>query len=188
MSDKSDIRKKVKLLKSSLTIEQKIHDANKVNLCIEELPCFKKSNKILTYHSLPDEIDTTQFLKKWCEKKIIYLPRVKGEQLDVIKYTPTSIQPGAFNILEPTGNSISINEIDIIIVPGIAFDRNGSRIGRGKGFYDRLLCNSNSIKIGIGYDFQLYDNIITEQHDIPMDIIITPNNTIIINNTNKAWL
>ena len=182
MIDKSDIRKKVKLLKSLLTTEQKLHDANKVSLCIENLSYFKNSTKILAYHSLPDEIDTTQFINKWCERKTIYLPKVNGEQLDIIKYTPTSIHPGAFNILEPIGDTTPIDEIELIIVPGIAFDRNGGRIGRGKGFYDRLLCNSNAIKIGIGYDFQLYDNIITEQHDIPMDIIITPQNTLIINN------
>ena len=68
--------------------------------------------------------------------------------------------------------------IDMIIVPAIAYDRNGNRIGRGKGYYDRLLQKASALKIGVGYDFQLIPHIDSEPHDIPVDIIVTPNNFI----------
>ena len=67
----------------------------------------------------------------------------------------------------------------MIIVPAVAFDFNKNRLGRGKGFYDRLLSQAtNAIKIGVGYDFQIFETIPTEPHDIPMDIVITPNHVI----------
>lgn len=65
------------------------------------------------------------------------------------------------------------NEIDLIIVPGVAFDRQRNRLGRGKGFYDRLLSTLNVPKIGISYDFQLKDQIPVEPFDRKMDLIIT---------------
>ena len=90
---------------------------------------------------------------------------------------------GSYNIIEPIGTPIPASEIDLIIVPGVAFDKSGNRLGRGKGFYDRLLHNLSAIKIGVGYDFQLIEKINTEPHDIAMDAIITPSNSIIFNNT-----
>ena len=65
------------------------------------------------------------------------------------------------------------SEIELIIVPAVAFDRNGNRLGRGKGFYDRLLQTTSATKIGVGYDFQLIEEIPAEPHDIPMDMVIT---------------
>jgi 5-formyltetrahydrofolate cyclo-ligase len=81
---------------------------------------------------------------------------------------------GAYGILEPVSiKKAEVSDIDLIIVPGIAFDINGGRCGFGKGYYDRLLCESKAKKIGLCYDFQLVREIETDEHDIPMDMIIT---------------
>ena len=84
------------------------------------------------------------------------------------------MKKGAHGIPEPTEIvPISIEEIEIILVPGLAFDKTGARMGFGKGYYDKLLETRKAIKIGICYDFQLLDKIPSEPHDVPMDIIIT---------------
>lgn len=70
----------------------------------------------------------------------LYLPRVNGDELDILPYSPESLHKGAFSILEPDGNECTdVDTLDLIIVPAVAFDRRGNRLGRGKGFYDRLL-------------------------------------------------
>lgn len=138
------------------------------------------------YHSLPDELSTIDFIDKWHTRKHFFLPRVNGVNLDVLPYDRTRLQYGAFHIEEPTGDDIeNIDNIELIIVPGIAYDNRGNRVGRGKGYYDRLLSRTKATKIGIGYDFQLVDEIDSEPHDITMDIVITDSRIINIKSRNK---
>ena len=92
------------------------------------------------YHSLDDEFPTKNTIKRWAEYKQIFLPRVKGLDLELLAYNSQCLKTGAFGIEEPTGNNtIPPQLIDLIIVPAMAFDPYGNRLGRGKGFYDRLL-------------------------------------------------
>lgn len=144
------------------------------------------ADKILMYHSLPDELSTIDFIDKWHTRKHFFLPRVNGVNLDVLPYDRTRLQYGSFHIEEPTGDDIEdIDNIELIIVPGIAYDNRGNRVGRGKGYYDRLLSRTKATKIGIGYDFQLVDEIDSEPHDITMDIVITDSRIINIKSRNK---
>lgn len=86
----------------------------------------------------------------------------------------SGLKKGAYGILEPSQiKPADENDIDIILVPGLAFDRSGGRMGFGMGYYDRFLKNSRAVKIGLCYDFQLLDSIPSESHDVPMDFIIT---------------
>ena len=104
------------------------------------------------------------------------LPLIKGNDLQLLLYAgKESLKTGVFGILEPSEDCEAVpeSEIDLIIVPGVAFDRQHNRLGRGKGFYDRLLSTLDVPKIGICYDFQLKDQIPTEPFDRKMDLIIT---------------
>jgi 5-formyltetrahydrofolate cyclo-ligase len=80
-----------------------------------------------------------------------------------------------FGIGEPTGEEFTnLDAVELIMVPGVAFDRTGNRMGRGRGFYDRLLKSTpNATKIGLAYDFQMMDAIPTEPHDVKMNLVIT---------------
>lgn len=178
--DKSYIRKLIRNQKNALNDETKLLASKSVFRHIENLHIFNDADNILLYHSLPDELQTRSAIDSWKLHKNIYLPRVNGENLEILPYKDNCLASGSFNIEEPTGCDITdINAIDLIIVPAVAFDRNGNRIGRGKGYYDRLLAKcTKQFKIGIGYDFQLIDEIETECHDVPVDMIITPNNII----------
>ncbi len=143
---------------------------------VESLPQFKNCNNLLLYNSLPDEFPTNNALCRWSKHLNIYLPKVNGKNLDIIRYAPDKIMSGAFGISEPTNieDKISPSMLDIIIVPAVAFDTNGNRLGRGKGYYDKLLGNSGALRIGIGYDFQILDILPTDNHDIRMNYIFTP--------------
>ena len=184
--NKQNIRFAIKQLKKSLSLEQKDSDALTVKNKIEASLWFKGASNILTYNSLPDELDTKSHLQSWSNIKNLYLPRVNGNNLEILRAGETTI--GSFNIFEPTGNNIiSPSIIDLAIIPGIAFCPDGIRLGRGKGFYDRLLCDMTVLKIGICYDFQLIEGLPREDHDICMDAIITPNHTLIISSS-LPWL
>lgn len=148
---------------------------------LEHTAAFMMADKILMYHSLPDELSTLEFIDKWHTRKRFFLPRVHGVNLEVLPYDRSRLEYGAFHIEEPQGDDIEpIENIELIVVPGVAYDRNGNRVGRGKGYYDRLLANSRATKVGVGYDFQLVDEIDAEPHDVTVDIVITQSGSITV--------
>ena len=131
---------------------------------------------MLLYHSLPDEVDTHAFIRRWSARKRILLPVVKGDDLELRLYTGDDcLTEGAFHIDEPTGTAFTdYAAIDLAVIPGVAFDRRGNRLGRGKGYYDRLLPRiPTAYKLGLCFPFQLLDQIPAEAHDIPMDEVLT---------------
>lgn len=145
--------------------------------CLEELDAFQQANTVLLYHSMRDEVDTHGFIEKWKDHKKIILPVVVGDVLELRLYTgPQDLAKGPFGIGEPTGELFTdYPTIDIAIVPGLAFDTDGHRLGRGKGYYDKLLPHIPALKAGICFPFQLIEKIPVEATDINMDIIITSN-------------
>ncbi len=178
---KDDIRRTVRARKSLLTENEKAEAAQSVFDRLEQMAAFMMADRILMYHSLPDELSTRDFLGKWSGRKHFFLPRVNGVNLDILPYEPTRLHLGAFEIEEPDGNDLTdIADIELIIVPAVAYDRHGNRVGRGKGYYDRMLAGSRATKVGVGYDFQLIDDAIdTDSHDVPVDIVITQSHTVI---------
>lgn len=143
---------------------------------LEETELFRQASCVALYNAIPGEVQTAVFLEKWFEKKTLLLPLITGEDLCLLPYKGTgSLQPGVFGIMEPIAGEETVNEseIDLIIVPGVAFDRQLNRMGRGKGYYDRLLSTLEVPKIGICFDFQLLDSVPTEPFDKKMDMIIT---------------
>lgn len=177
--NKADIRKKIKDLRIMLNEAEKMAAADAVFSRVEESAAFQLAERILMYHSLPDELSTLKFLDKWKKLKKFYLPRVNGVNLELLPYDESRLEIGSFHIEEPRGNDTHpVEEMEVIIVPGVAFDRKGRRLGRGKGFYDRLLQTAKAIKIGVGYEFQLLEEIPAEPHDVAMDYVITEHTTI----------
>jgi len=179
--EKSEIRRKIKNLRSMLLESEKMSAAAEVFDRLENTAAFQLAERILMYHSLPDELSTRRFLDKWQSRKKFYLPRVNGVNLEILPYDQSHLELGAFHIEEPTGDDlISPDEIELIVVPGVAYDRKGNRLGRGKGFYDRLLSSTKATKIGVGYEFQIMDEIPSEPHDVKMDMIISQQTVICV--------
>ena len=180
--NKSDIRRRVKARKTMLDDTERDRAARDVFSLLEQTAAFMLADRILMYHSLPDELSTHEFIRRWAPRKHFYLPRVNGVNLDILPYDESRLTLGSFHIEEPTGNDTTdINEIELIVVPAVAFDRNGNRVGRGKGYYDRLLSDTKATKIGVGYDFQLIEEgIDADPHDVQMDMVITETHHIVI--------
>lgn len=179
--EKSDLRRKIKAMRLMLSDDDKSGAAEQVFSQLEKCAAFLLADKILMYHSLPDELSTIAFLDKWGTKKHFYLPRVNGVNLDILPYDRSRLELGAFHIEEPVGDELTDPaEIELIVVPAVAYDRCGNRLGRGKGFYDRLLSTTKATKIGVGYDFQLVDEIAVEPHDVPVDMVITQTEVLLI--------
>lgn len=148
----------------------------KILAALEAHPAFRAASTVLLYHSLKDEVDTHAFIRKWSRKKRILLPVVVGDDLELRIYTgPDDMAIGAYGIDEPTGELFTdYAAIDFIAVPGVAFDRSGNRLGRGKGYYDRLLPRiPSAYKAGICFPFQLVEEVPAEAFDIRMDEVIT---------------
>ena len=168
------MRAYIKTLKKQHTKEQLLEQSERILAQLEQHPDFVKAEKVMLYSALPDEVQTQAFLEKWHLKKQIILPTVVGDDIIPVAYTAdTSFAVGDFNILEPQ-NEPYTGDFDLIIVPGVAFDRKGNRRGRGRGYYDRFLSQHLSVKrIGICFDFQLVDAVPAEPFDIQMDEVIS---------------
>lgn len=128
----------------------------------------------MLYASLPDEVQTLDFIEEWKNRKNLILPTVVGDDIIPVELTADCpMVEGSFHILEPQSNQYA-GPLDLIVVPGMAFDRQGHRLGRGKGYYDRFLIKYPEVKtIGICFDFQLLDEVPAEPHDQLIDEIIS---------------
>ncbi len=171
---KEDIRRKIKAQKSLLTDAERTSAADRVFAMLERTAAFMLADTVLMYHSLPDELSTRAFLDKWHTRKRFFLPRVNGVNLDILPYDQSRLRLGAFQIEEPTGEDmVPIDDIDMVVVPAVAYDPQGNRVGRGKGYYDRMLGDCRATKVGVAYNFQMVDSIDAEPHDVGVDIVIT---------------
>lgn len=181
--EKSELRKQIRLLKKEVTLEEKLRRSEGILHRVEGMLAFASAQVVLLYWSMDDEVQTHRFVDQWFSHKTLLLPCVDGDLLRLRQYTgPQCMHAGdQFGIGEPTGEEwLQLDKIDMIVVPGVAFDRTCNRMGRGRGFYDRLLSTTpNAMKVGVGFDFQLLESIPVDPHDQPMDAVVTESELII---------
>lgn len=171
---KGKLRKLVKVRVKAISFVEREKRATALLRAVWEQPAFEQAQNVLLFWPLPDEINTIPLIEHaYAVGKTIFLPVVVGDDLVIKPYTPMAMKPGAFGILEPQGDPVSPVQLDLIIVPGVAFDAAGNRMGRGKGFYDRLLAGTSATTIGVCYAEQYYLSIPTEPHDVPLNDVIT---------------
>lgn len=173
--DKKTVRNRIRLLKSRLPEEARLRKSVFIWQQIEATERFRKAGTVLMYWSMPDEVPTHDFILHWCREKTIILPVVDGNILRLKQFHGKQAlrKNTAMNLYEPQGDDYPApHSIELAIVPGIAFDRGNHRMGRGKGYYDKLLPGLTAYKIGVGFDFQLLDHIPVTEYDIPVDEVI----------------
>lgn len=175
--DKKELRLRIKTLKKQHSKDELKRQSELILEKLENHKSFIEAKTVMLYSSLPDEVQTHDFLAKWRNEKKIILPTVVGDDIIPVELTKdTDFAIGDFNILEPQ-NEAYTGTYDLIVVPGVAFDKNGNRLGRGKGYYDRFLCKHLEVKrIGICFDFQFVDEVPTEDNDIKMHEVLTIDN------------
>lgn len=175
--EKSELRRQVRASKKAIPLEEKQRRSLPVMAQVESLPAFCSAQTVLLYWSMDDEVYTHDFVRRWYQQKRLLLPCVDGDELRLRQYTgEDSMQPGPqFGIPEPVGPEfVDYDAIEMIVVPGVAFDRQRNRMGRGRGFYDRLLkMTPHALKVGVAFNFQIFDTIPTEPFDVPMDVVLS---------------
>ena len=170
---KAELRKIIKAEKHRLGEDVLLQMSDRVVSLLEHHPVFIHASTVLLYYSLPDEVATHDLLMKYADQKTILLPVVVDDNLQLRVYRPERMRTGAFGIMEPEGEAFTrYADIDLAVIPGMGFDDEGHRLGRGRGFYDRLLPFIPCEKIGLCFPFQYMESIPSEPHDIRVDEVI----------------
>jgi len=176
MSAKPALRKVVREKIGRLTPQKIAEKSMRICEVITELPEWKNARVVCLFAPLPGEPDVE--LLKFEGRKICY-PRVNGTELDLYYVEdPLKMEASKWGIREPRAdgnNAADHREIDLILVPGIAFSSSGGRLGRGAGFYDRLLARQGwrARKIGVGFGCQMVSDLPVEAHDHELDGVVT---------------
>lgn len=179
MATKADIRRVVKEAKKAMTPAERQEASRRIVANLLSRRDLAKAKTVLLYAALPDEPDTAALIDHFAALgRQVLLPTVVGEDLWLRTYTsPQESAIGAFGIFEPTGPRFTdFAAIDWALVPGVAFSPAGQRLGRGRGYYDRLLSHPDFggvKKVGCAFRYQLFPTLPTEPHDILMDNVVT---------------
>lgn len=139
-------------------------------------PLYKKAKKIGIYVSLPGEADTLSIIQQSFTTHEVYVPKVIGEEMEFYQiHSLNDLKEGSFHVLEPiTHKIIQPYDIDLMIVPLLAFDHSLYRVGYGKGYYDKYFARGfQGYKIGLAFTFQEVNSIDINPFDYPLDEIIT---------------
>lgn len=173
-------------LRQFVRAQKKLHSAAQMAAMSEEIcsrvldsDCWQKSETLLLYYPLADEVDVRPLIFRAVEAgKRVLLPVCVGNDLELYPYEgDASLVVGSYGIMEPAGTQFPperYSEIDLAIVPGMAYDRSGHRLGRGKGYYDRLLPRlDRARRQGVCFPFQFLAEVPADDHDVSVHDVIT---------------
>ncbi len=173
---KTEVRRLVKNKKKALSKEEIEQRSRHIISKIFGLDEYQNACRIYAYVSYNQEVSTFQFMRQvLAEGKTLLVPKVHK---DVMRFHEISdldeLRPGAYGILEPDNEKLDTVSQGFMLLPGLAFDKEGHRLGYGGGFYDKYL-NENPChyKAALAYDFQVFEEIPFEAYDIPVDCLVT---------------
>jgi len=171
--EKKALRKRMRERKAALSAEEKILKSKRIFEFIESQSWFTEAKVVMCYWSLPDEVITHDFCLKWMKLKTLLLPRMVGPDIVPVVFDGQLVKEPTLGVEEPQGELYSQTDmINVILVPGVAFDRYGNRLGRGKAYYDKFLHTTKALKVGVCFEEQLAEKIPTDHHDLPMDQVV----------------
>jgi 5-formyltetrahydrofolate cyclo-ligase len=178
---KRQLRKELQARVRALSVAERASASEQVCARLSQHQTWSRAAFVLFYAPMPDEIDAWPLLAAALrEGKRAALPRFSDHDAHYtaceVKDLETEVRVGKFGIREPHDRCamLPLNKLDLILVPGIGFDRHGHRLGRGKGYYDRLLTHVSGTKCGLAFEQQINIAIPTEPHDIVLDCVVTP--------------
>ena len=176
---KAGLRKEIRAALEK--ISPAVRAVESIGLCERLKTQMPSARTILFFAPLPDELDVWPLLEQFLAAgKICALPFFDSVTQTYsarrVQNLAADISIGKFGVREPASScaEIPLEKFDLILAPGVAFDWNGNRLGRGRGFYDRLLTKTGGLKCGVGYDFQLIGKIPVEPHDARVNFVVTP--------------
>jgi 5-formyltetrahydrofolate cyclo-ligase len=179
--NKRELRRSIRARLEAMTPEQRAIASGQACALLEGQAVWKKAELIFFYAPLPEEMDIWPLLRdSLAAGKTAALPRFDAATGHYVACQITDlakdVSAGQFGIREPGGHCIAVppNRLDLILVPGVAFDTHGRRLGRGKGFYDQLLAHVGGTTCGVAFDEQIVEAIPVEPHDVHLSCILTP--------------
>ena len=179
MSEKSSLRKALLEKRENIPPLSRRVKSHRILRKLSREPVFRRAEHVAFYYGIAPEVETRFFLGKALKDKKIYLPRIdpkKSLALCRVRSLPRDLKKGAYNIREPRAfcKERPARQMDIIIVPGVAFDKRGGRLGRGGGYYDRLLRKAPKVvEIGLCFREQIVKKVPMKTHDVRVDRVIT---------------
>lgn len=181
---KAEVRSRMRALRASIPAPERATLANAAALEALRLPEVLAARYVLGFVSAPEELDIAPLLTALRDLgAIIALPRIAGPDELTLHIAGTGLETGPFGIRQPTADQPPADAglVDLVIVPGVAFDESGTRIGFGAGYYDRLLPQlPDAYRIALAYDFQIVESLPAEPHDMPVQAIVTPGRTLVV--------
>lgn len=180
-NSKKEIRASIQKKRDSLSSGKRHEKSLVISLKFIDLDYYKDSSRLLAYYPFRSEIDTKIIIKDALNRgKEIILPRVGKDCLELyyVRDLEYDLEPGSYDIMEPIPErcpQAQAGSIDLVIVPGVGFDRDYNRLGYGGGFYDRLLMEipEDIPRIALAFDIQVVDQIPVSGHDLKIDMLIT---------------
>ena len=176
LREKNQMRELLTQKRRLLTKEQILEQSALIISQLEQLPCFQSAKTVLLYYPMHNEVNLLPLIKKYKKEKMFLFPVVQRKLMTACPYEGNAeMHRGKYNIPEPTTDPYT-GKIDLILVPGVAFDLQGNRLGRGGGYYDRFIKSQphTTTLVGVAYEFQLVDKVPANRHDQKMHHVITP--------------
>ncbi len=174
---KNQLKELILEKRNSLSKDEAIEKSKKIEENLFNIDHYKKSKTVMFFVSFNSEVHTHEMIKEALKNKTVIIPKVVYKEIEpsVIIDFDNLIPSEKFGILEPIEiMKTAYKNIDLVIVPGAVFDKQGHRIGYGFGYYDRFLAKvPKAVKIGLAFDFQIIDKIPNHAHDVPVDLIVT---------------
>lgn len=177
---KQPLRSKLFAARKTHPPRQRSSKSARIARRVRALPDWPRAKTIMLYSSTPTEVQTRQLIERaLAQGKRVCLPGHvgKGKRMQAFEvHSLDELVRGEFGMLEPMkvpGRLVAAEAIEFVLVPGVAFDRNGRRLGRGGGHYDRFLSRVKGRKIGVCFEFQLMKEVPVEPHDMRMDAVVT---------------
>jgi 5-formyltetrahydrofolate cyclo-ligase len=185
--DKDALRHEIKKQLVQISAEDRIAKSKQICRKIVDADTFQKASVVMMFLSLPHEVDTTpMILHAWQQGKTVAVPKVSWEQRHMIPVELTSLETGLktekMGLRNPSnGVPVPFDEIDLVITPGLGFDRHGNRLGRGGAYYDRFFTHNkmSAARWGIAFSQQLCEEIPHDDQDAPIDAVVTEDEIII---------
>jgi 5-formyltetrahydrofolate cyclo-ligase len=173
---KSELRRAIRANIRSLSADERAEAARLIVAEIESDPRFVAARTVAAFMPLGDEPPLREAVERWAQSKRMVVPKIEGDEMHFCDFRADEMASGAFGIAEPqTTATCPPEQIEVMIVPAVGLTRQGARMGRGRGYYDRYLGQHNAAsiyKISTCFACQLVEELPTEPHDVVMDRVV----------------
>jgi len=191
--DKPQLRQHFRMVLLEMSPQERVQRSKKVCQNLIRTEQFEGVDTVMAYLSLPHEVDTSEaILYAWQMGKTVAAPKISWQQRHMIpveiKTLDTGFATEVNGLRNPVkGQPVPFEEIGMVITPGLGFDRNGNRLGRGASYYDKFFTHDglNAIKCGLAFSEQVVDEIAVSDHDVPVDMLVTDETVMYFNSSKK---